>query len=277
MVIVEAQTLEELREKLKIEGEKVLRFFASNRLVANPSKTGLLIFRPNQAAISESKVSIELGGENVTESTEQKVLGITISNDLKWSKQIEQIKNDCHYRLSILRRLRKYLSCRQLKTIAEGIIMSRLRYCLPVWGSEFVRFDESDPSRAVFHDLQVLQNDTLRIITGNKRSDRVRVQDMLTATNMLSMNQLAAYNALIEIWKSRALSVPFLSSIHKNKRTADRTLRSETSNNLQAAITEPFALCTERLWNRSSDRLKRTNLLSIAKIEARATAKQLPQ
>ena len=96
-----------------------------------------------------------------------------------------------------LRCLKSHLSSRQLKIIT-GLIMSRFRYCLPVWGTEFVRFNESDPISSIIHDLQVVQNDLLRIITGCKRREHVRIRDMLDKTKMLSINQLIAYSMIRE-------------------------------------------------------------------------------
>ena len=155
--------------------------------------------------------------------------------------------------------------------------MSRLRYCLPVWGSEFIRLSEHEPSSTIAHELQIIQNDTLRTITGNRRSDHVRIQDMLADTKMLSINQLAAYGTLLETWKARAFGVPHLSTLlHSPSRKDDRRLRSDSSNNLQAAVIEPFSVCAERLWNLTSDRFRETNLLSVAKIEAKKAVSHLP-
>jgi len=44
-VSVDADTEEELRENLQREGENILQFFASNKMVANASKTAMIIFR----------------------------------------------------------------------------------------------------------------------------------------------------------------------------------------------------------------------------------------
>ena len=79
----------------------------------------------------------------------------------------------------MLQRLQKFLDSRQLKTIAEGLILSRLRYCLSVWGVESIRLSDSDPTCTLAHELQVIQNDTLRIITKKKRRDHVRISYML--------------------------------------------------------------------------------------------------
>ena len=204
------------------------------------------------------------------------MLGVIVNKDLKWNGQLEKLKGECQYRQSILRRLRKYLTSRQIKTIAEGLVFSRLRYCLLVWGADFLRLTDSDPLCTIAHELQVIQNDTLRIITGRKRSDHVRIEDMLSSTNMLSVNQLTAYGILIETWKAREFDVPHLSSLLVVARNDVRNLRSNGANLFQASIAEQFALCAEKLWNLSSDHFKKTNLLSVAKIEAKKVASQLP-
>ena len=275
MILVEADSMDELRWKLETEGGKVLRFFASNRLIANPSKTGLLVFRPKVTA-NALTVEVVLGGEKIVESSEQKVLGIIIDKDLKWAKQTDKIAGECNYRLSTLRRLRYYLNTQQVRTIAEGLIMSRLRYCLPVWAAEYLRLKSSDPQSQIVHGVQVLQNEALRIITKSKRRDHVRISDMLEATHMLSVNQLTAFGTLMEIWKSRTFNIPHLSSLLEQKPSGDRILRSDSSNVLQASEVEPFSICAEKLWNMSSECFKTTKLISVAKSEARKTALQVP-
>jgi len=154
--------------------------------------------------------------------------------------------------------------------------MSRIRYCLPVWGTEFIRFSESDPISSIIHDLQVVQNDMLCIITGCKRREHVRISDMLEKTKMLSINQLIAYSMILEVWKSRIFKVPHLATLHDNDRDDNRTLRSDTANNIRSSVVEPFAVCSEKLWNMSSHRFKATNLIKVAKIEARKMVQRLP-
>ena len=199
-----------------------------------------------------------------------------ISKDMKWTKQAEKIRGECPYRLSILRRLSRFLSSQQIKAIAEGMIMSRLRYCLPVWATEYTRLTSSDPQSKITHDLQVLQNEMLRAITKNKKRDHVKITDMLEAMQMLSINQLIAYGTLMETWKARMFRIPHLSSLLEHKQGGDRRLRSDSAGVLRATVDEPFALTAEKLWNMSSERFKNTNLTSVAKIEAWKTAHQLP-
>ena len=181
-----------------------------------------------------------------------------------------------NYALSTLKRLVNHLGHKELKTIADGLIMSKIRYALPVFAGESIRFRETDPQSSSTRRIQCLQNEMLRTIKGKRRRDHVRISDMLESTTMLSVNQLASYGTLMEIWKARSFEVPVLSTLLQHNREDDRTLRSDTKLNLQASISEPFTLCAQKLWNMTSDRFKTTNLLTIAKSEAKKTVLQLP-
>jgi len=276
MLLIEADSLDDLKAKIKTEGERLLRFFASNQMVANASKTGLLVFRPTRQAQCPP-LSVNLAGEDITEVFEEKILGLIVNNELKWNGHVSKLQNECHYHLYVLRRLRHILTNAQLTTIAEGIIMSRLRYCLPVFGSEFVRLRDTDIRSSVINNLQKIQNDMLRIITSKQRRDHERIADMLADTKMLSINQLAAYSILLETWRAKTSAIPHLSSLLTYGRSDERTLRSDTTKNASASSCEPFAMCAAQLWNLTSERFKDTKSIIVAKKEARTTAAQLPQ
>ena len=119
--------------------------------------------------------------------------------------------------------------------------MSRLRYCLPVIGAEFVRLKETDSRSNIINTLQLIQNEMLRIIQGKRRRDHVRIADMLESTGMLSINQLAANSVLLESWRVDAFDIRPLSSLLAHGRGDGRTLRSDTMNNVSSSIIEPYA------------------------------------
>jgi len=81
---------------------------------------------------------------------------------------------------------------------------------------------------------------------------------------------------LIETWKARNSNIPVLSSLLDRKRVDNRTLRSDSMSLVSPTVNEPFTVGTSKLWNLSSQRFKTTNLLTIAKIEARKLAETLP-
>jgi len=272
---IEANTLTELKEKIESEGEKVLKFFASNGMVANPSKTGLLVFRPSIRA-EDTPLKCRLSDQEIAESSEERILGVVVSNDLKWTSHVRKVKSECNYYLSVLRRLQRVLGYTQLKMIADGVVMSRLRYCIAVHGAEQLRQNDDDQRTQIGQDLQRIQNEMLRIITGSKKKDHVKIADMLESTKMLSINQLIGYSILMEVWKAKSFEIPHLSNLLVYDRKDDRKLRSNTNLQAVSSMVEPYAICAKNLWNQTSNRFKTTNLITVAKIEAKKVAKTLP-
>jgi len=139
----------------------------------------------------------------ISEIQEAKILGLWVTNDLKWKKQIETL--DTNYSLSVLRRLKMLISSCELRT--------KLRYCATVYGSEWIRLTDDDALSSMQYEIQKVQNKALRIITNHKCSDHVRIAEMLEQTGWLSINQMVANASLIEMLKAKA-SNPYY---HENR------------------------------------------------------------
>ena len=73
-----------VKANLKCEAEKVLKFMASNYLVANPEKTEFLILSKERNMIH--KEIIKIGGAHINASESVRLLGMTIDNALTWGK-----------------------------------------------------------------------------------------------------------------------------------------------------------------------------------------------
>ena len=136
--------------------------------------------------------------------------------------------------------------------------------------------NENDPSHNLLNCLQKVQNTVLRIITGHRQSDHVKISDMLKQTGLLSINQMIAHSCLTEAWKAKTFNVPTLMSVFDRVRNDSRKLRSDTNNVVSYRLDEAFARISSKLWNLASDRFKNTNLTIVAKSEARKLASTLP-
>ena len=155
-ITVVGNSLEDVCKLAEIESEKVMNYFAINRMVTNPSKTGFLVIRPGKT--QQNSASIKIANECISEIQEAKILGLWVTNDLKWKKQIETLISDTNYSLSVLRRLKKLMSSRELRMLAEGLIMSKLRYCATVYGSEWIRLTDDDALSSMQYEIQKVQN-----------------------------------------------------------------------------------------------------------------------
>ena len=56
-------------------------------------------------------------------SNEVKMLGITVDNELKFKKQIEDLCQKASYKLHALRRIRGYLTVEKARILANALIM----------------------------------------------------------------------------------------------------------------------------------------------------------
>jgi len=87
---------------------------------------------------------------------------------------------------------------------------------------------------------------------------------------------MSAYGLLIELWKAHQFGVPVLGDLFKRERNDDRTLRSDSSQRVVAAGNDSFTMNCARLYNMTSTKFRTTNLLKVAKSEARVLVKSLP-
>ena len=100
---------------------------------------------------------------------------------------------------------------------------------------------------------------------------------MLEKVRLLSVNQLIAYGILMDVWKAREFQIPELRNVLAySQRKDDRSLRSDTSGKVIATRSEVYSVKAERLWNMSTEKFKKTNLLKVAKAEAKTLALSLP-
>ena len=70
----------------------------------------------------------------VDESSSERLFGVTINNDLSWNTHVENVipKNTC---LSILSRIKVFLSFRNRKRFNNAYIIPHFDLCCVIWGN----------------------------------------------------------------------------------------------------------------------------------------------
>ena len=115
---------------------------ASNCLFVNESKTTFMIFSRKER---DHSTVIKVGKSHICEVNEQKLLGVTFSSDLKWKRHIESLTEKLHNQIYLLRHLSHFFPHSTLKIVAEGLVTSHIRYCLPLFGR--IRLSDWDPKK----------------------------------------------------------------------------------------------------------------------------------
>ena len=80
---------------------------------------------------------------------------------MKYNEHINNTVKSINKRMAGLKKLAKYLTKYDKKILAEGIIMSRIRYLLPILAGA---------PKYLITTLQNKQNEVMRIVTNNKWS-----------------------------------------------------------------------------------------------------------
>ena len=98
------------------------------------TKCMLLVSRQKLRSCSGSDLDVNIEGSTIHSVVNEKLLGVEVDNLLSWKEQIKKVKRAINFKISLLRRIRKYLSTETCKTFYNLHIKPHLEYCCSVWG-----------------------------------------------------------------------------------------------------------------------------------------------
>ena len=270
MHFTSAKTQEDVIRELENGANEILSYFASNELVANPTKTAFLFFRPSK--VIEAELSIKVGTAVIHESASERVLGIQVQRNLEWEDHITKVISKVNYGLSVLRQLQGVLRRGAMKVFAEGTVMSHLRYGISVYLSGNIKLSPSDTTSKHLSRLQVKQNDAMRLVLNKKRKDLTPRETLLKEFNTKSVNQIAAEAVIMEMFRAFSYNVDAICDGFVRDKGSRRSNMFRTSSDPTS-----FISMAARLWNGMNNEFRNLNLKpSAAKREAAKVASSLP-
>ena len=107
----------------------MLHWFKINSMKANPGKFQFMVLGVKNIA----PFNFNVNGKIIPSSNEVKFLGITIDNQLKFKKHIEEFCKKSSYKLHALRRIRGYLTVENARILAYAFIDSQFKYAPLIW------------------------------------------------------------------------------------------------------------------------------------------------
>ena len=177
-------------------------YMASHELKLNSEKTHLLLIQSDAArrANPSFKVELNTGSELIQPSKSEKLLGGIISQNLKFADHIQNDEKSMlkvlNTRLNALKKISLNASFKTRKAVANGIIMSRITYLIPLWaGYEYL-----------MNALQIIQNKTARVVT--KKGKMTSISSLLKECGWMSISQLGMYHSLILVYKILQCQTP---------------------------------------------------------------------
>ena len=121
-----------------------------------------------------------------------RLLGGNISQDLTWRPHLvtaeKALLPNLRKQLEVLAHLSLIIPQSSRKILAEGLVLSQMKYLLPLWGGTVSKYQKK---------IQVVINKVARSVTGRGR--RASSRKLLLETGWLSGRELAKYFSLTEI------------------------------------------------------------------------------
>ena len=133
-------------------------FAAENNLMINKKKSKLIKFSNSRKLDFPPEITFR-DGSLLESTTEMTLLGVIVSNDLKWAKNTEFICTKARQKLWILRRMLKLkLTEYELFNVYQKEVRTILEFAVPVWHSALTRKQTSE--------IESIQKQAFKIILG---------------------------------------------------------------------------------------------------------------
>ena len=145
---------DEAKNKLQSSVNEFKLWCNVNALTINVSKTKIMAFATRSKVKKCKEVKIQIGNENLMMASSYKYLGLTLDSTLNYTNHINSVDKVVTYKMSLLGKLRRYLS----KEVATLIYKSML---LPYFDYADVLFHKANLKET--GKLQTLQNKCLKI------------------------------------------------------------------------------------------------------------------
>ena len=250
-------------DHLKSDANNILSFMASNKLTANPEKTTLMVFRPSSSS-SNMPAKITISDCSIEEKRTQKLLGVTISSNLKPDNHIEIQKSALNQKLHLVRSVVNVMPKHASKIIADGIFNSTLQYGISL--NHCPHLTNNDPLSKNLSSLQTIQNDMIRALAGVHRKDKANMKELRNRFSMLSANQILCRSLACELRKLLKYdTIPNVQTDINTKNLSQMTTRAEKNNllrlpKLSKKSSEHFPSHAIRVWNAMPSELRSLDL-----------------
>ena len=236
---------EEVVNRMQEDAKNMLNYMSINKLAANEQKTQVMII--GKKVITKR---VEIGESNIEPQNCVDILGIKISQDLSWKNHINDVKSCLDQRIGLLRRLSYNMPKSVLRILADGLCLSKIRYCIAAYGQP--KTCEMGKKICAMEDIQVKLNTIMRIITGHKREDRKSISDLLKETRLPSVNRMTIEGILKEMWMFLYVrgDTYIRDALLFKSNKSQMTTRSKTCDTLEVGFPmNSFIYHGPKLWN----------------------------
>ena len=193
-------------------------WFSANALKVNTAKTQLMIFGSRQNLCSVPAFTVSFRDTKLVPCTQVGNLGVIFDGTLSWDAHVSELSRRCMGLLIGLSHIRHYLPDGVIKTLVVALVMSRIQYCLVVFGNG---------TQKNFDRLQKILNFAARIIFGRRKFDHV--SDLRDQLGWMAPKTMADYHTLVTAQKAIQRGEPeeLATLFTLNSKTRERSTRQD--------------------------------------------------
>ena len=191
-----------LEAKLNTRYRVLAEYMGNNKLKLNDDKTHLLVMTTQQKQrLLNITVKISTPTEVIKPIKSEKLLGIFIQDNLKWTEYIlnneKSLLNQLNNRLNAIRMLSSVANFKVRLMVANGIFSSKLIFQICLWGGT---------EEYLLNSLQIIQNKVARLVS--RRSIYTPIVELLAQCGWLSIRQLVFFHSAVNIYKTIQTTKP---------------------------------------------------------------------
>ncbi len=243
-----SENLHCVKKQLQTNADNIQGWSKSNRMVINTKKTNTMLLGTKQKLKtipnSSNCLNIEIKGKQITQVKIERLLGVQIDNSLTWDQQILKVKRTILFKLSILRKIKRYLPLDIRKMFYSYYIKPHIHYCASVWGHT---------SKKNQTKILKLQKQAARLILDKDYT--TPSSEMFQMLNWCTFPDIILFQQGLLVFKSlNNLTPSYMRNMFeyiKDKSNHNQTLRSASSNKLYLpkAHHKTIRSSGPRIWN----------------------------
>jgi hypothetical protein len=185
----QADSLASLNTNINHDLAQLSTWMSANKLTLNSDKTNYTLFFPPTAL--STPLSIIINKQPIHNTTESKILGVIIDQNLTFKSHLAQIKKKLASFLFIFNQIRSKIPTQVAWHLYNAIFKSHLVYCILIWGHSCASY---------LHPLNVIHHRFLKSLL--YLPARTPTTFVYEKASVLSLLNLYKYFASILIFKS---------------------------------------------------------------------------
>ena len=252
------------QDKITKNLEKIKEYLNTNDLTINMTKTETMevMIKQKKGRTGGEEPSLEVEKEPgvkkiIKDAKEIRILGANLKKNMTWQAHLESTNKgllpELRKQLGILSRMGNILPQKTKLTLANGFLMSKVVYLIPLWGWSTENFIKK---------TQRILNKTARWITRKPR--KTKIIELMIECKWLTINEMTRQHSLIQAWKINWMRKP---ETMAEKISLDENMFMKTKIPRLQFTSQAFRWKTVQEWNKLPETLRKNNSLPRFKTE----------